>query len=115
MPLGDDSTEFCGPAFAEAMRPIAGDNVDLEAVRNNLNALGEAVYQLATTHAEPYSDANLDAAFWAWAGTLQTCVAGLLAWQAGVTAAVTAWTPATPPEQGLKSALVAIPAPKPAP
>jgi hypothetical protein len=33
------------------------------------------------------------------------------AWQNGVTAAFTAWTPATAPEVALRTALLAVPAP----
>lgn len=100
MTLGPDNT-VCKQEFVDAMRPIAGDNVDLLQIQDNLGALGTAVFRISTVHATTVSDAAADAAFWAW-------VSALAAWQLGVVAAVTAWTPATVPEQTLRTALLAL-------
>ena len=100
MSLGADNA-VCKQEFVEAMRPIAGDNVDLPQVQDNLGALGTAVFRISTLRATTVSDAGADAAFWAW-------VSALAAWQLGVVAAVTAWTPVTAPEQSLRTALLAL-------
>jgi hypothetical protein len=107
MTLGADNT-ICKKEYVDAMRPIAGDNVDLPQIQDNLGALGTAVFRVATVHATTVSNAASDAAFWAWVGAIA-------AWQTGVVAAVTAWAPTAPAEQALRTALLAIPAPPPAP
>jgi hypothetical protein len=107
MTLGADNA-ICKQEFVDAMRPIAGDNVDIPQIQDNLGALGTAVFRISTVQATTVSDAAADAAFWAW-------VSGIAAWQSGVAAAVTGWTPATAPEQALRTALLAIPSPPAAP
>ena len=107
MTLGADNA-ICKQEYVDAMRPIAGGNVDLPQIQDNLGALGTAVFRVATVHATTISTAASDAAFWAW-------VAGIAAWRAGVITAVNAWTPTTPAEQALRTALLAIPAPPAAP
>ncbi|MEU6232936.1 hypothetical protein [Kitasatospora sp. NPDC047058] len=94
--------------FVEAMRPIAGDNVDLPQVRANLDALGLAVYRTLTADAETASDAVADAAFWQWIRDVQR-------WIDGVATAIDGWAAATPAEAALKAALSAVPAPAAAP
>jgi hypothetical protein len=103
MGLGSDHTT-AATEFVEAMRPIAKDNVDLKEVRRNLDALGLAVYRTLTVDAETVSDSASDAAFWQW-------VAAVQAWITAVTQAITTWTPSTPSEVALKTALTAVPGP----
>lgn len=105
--LGDDPTTIAAE-FVAAMRPIAGDNVDLQPVQANLGALGLAVYRTLTVAAETVSDDRTDAAFWEWVRQVQ-------AWIDGVRHAVDGWTPVTPAEKALKLALTEIPAPQAAP
>lgn len=120
MSLGPDNA-VAATAFVEAMRarlvaqdPALGPNVDDPAVRPNLEALGEAVFRIATVHAETVADSASDAQFWAWVAGVQTWVTALAAWQTGVRAAFAAWTPTQPAEQALKTALLAVAVP-PAP
>ncbi|MFC0597821.1 hypothetical protein [Streptomyces palmae] len=107
MGLGPDQRTTAAQ-FVEAMRPIAGDNVDLAAVRANLDALGLAVYRTLTKDATVSSDADCDAALWQWVAEVQT-------WIEGVSAAVQSWAAATPSEAALKAALIAVPVPAAAP
>ena len=111
MSLGLDNT-ICLQEFMEQMRPIAGknpktgkDNVEDPQVKPNFGALGQAVYNIATMHAETTSDATNDAAFWKWVAALDT-------WQKGVVQAFTAWAPAQPDGQALKTAILAVPTPQ---
>lgn len=120
MSLGPNNA-IAATEFVEAMRarliaqdPALGPNVDDPAVRPNLEALGQAVYRIATVHAETVSDAGSDAQFWAWVNGVQTWVTALAAWQTGVRAAFNAWTPTLPAEQALRAALLAVAVP-PAP
>jgi hypothetical protein len=120
MSLGLDKT-IAATEFVEAMRarlvaqnPTLGPNVDDPAVRPNLEALGQAVFKIATVHAETVANGASDAQFWAWVAGVQAWVTDLAAWQTGVRAAFNAWTPAQPAEQTLKAALLAVPDP-PAP
>jgi hypothetical protein len=116
MTLGTDQDAVCGPEFVHAMRPIAGANVDIEAVRNNLHALGLAVYRIATVHAQTLSDEDADGGdFWGWIEDVQAWIEGIAGWQAGVKAAIDAWAPTTPAEQGVRAALRAVAAPPDAP
>jgi hypothetical protein len=103
MGLGSDHAT-AATEFVEAMRPIAGDNVDLAPVQANLGALGLAVYRTLTVDAETVADGTSDAAFWQW-------VAAVQAWMTAVTQAIAAWVPATAPELALKAALTAVPGP----
>ncbi|MFF0445268.1 hypothetical protein ACFYT4_02420 [Streptomyces sp. NPDC004609] len=107
MGLGPDQTVTAGE-FVEAMRPIAGDNVDLAQVQANLGALGLAVYRTLTVNADASSDPACDTAFWQWVTEVQT-------WIDGVTAAIDTWAAVTAPEAALKAALAAVPAPSGAP
>ena len=110
MSLGPDNT-ICRTEFTEAMRPIAGDNVDLEQVQANLGALGQAVYNIARNHADTISDAADDAPFWAWVAAVNDWLEDLSDWRTGVTAAFAAWAAATPAENALKAAIAAVAAP----
>lgn len=104
MSLGPDKT-ICKKAFVDAMRPIAGDNVDLPQVNPNFGALGLAVYNILTQDAETSSNSTIDATFWKW-------VAALDAWQQGVVQAFTNWQPTQPDGQALKAAILAVPTPQ---
>jgi hypothetical protein len=104
--------------FVEAMRarleadqPGAGENARHPEVQKNLDALGWAVIRTLTEHAEPFSDAAADAAFWNWATAVNNWLKALSAWQTGVTNAFKNWTPATAAEANLKNAVVGVPAP----
>lgn len=118
--LGSDSA-VCVTAFIESMRaqvladnpgdPDAAKNLDLPQVQKNFAPLGEAVYRIATAHAQTVSDAGADAAFWAWVGATNSWMASLSKWQQGVTTAFTAWAAATPAEKALRAAVIAVPAP----
>jgi hypothetical protein len=105
--LGPDHTGVAAQ-FVEAMRPIAGDNVDLPPVQANLAALGLAVHRTLTADAETRSVAADDPAFWEWVKAMRT-------WVAATSAAFAAWTPTTPAETALKTALGLIPVPPAAP
>ena len=104
MSLGADNT-ICKKEFVEAMRPIAGNNVDLPQVNANFGALGQAVYNIAALDAETTSDKTLDAAFWQW-------VAALDAWQQGMVHAFSNWQPTQPEGLALKAAILAVPTPQ---
>jgi hypothetical protein len=117
MSLGTDKT-IAAKEFVDAMRarlvaqdPSLGANVDDPAVRPNLEALGQAVFRIATVRAETVSDAASDAAFWQWVGEVQTWVTALAAWQTGLRAAFAAWTPTLPAEVALKAALLLLAVP----
>lgn len=114
--LGADHT-LCKQEFVEAMRKrlnddnLPGSNVDDPSVNKNLAALGQAVFRIATVHAQVTSNAGADAAYWQWVADVAAWLAALRAWQTGITAAFTAWVPGTPPDVALKTALLAVPAP----
>ena len=104
MSLGPDNT-ICQKAFVDAMRPIAGDNVDLPQVNANLGALGLAVYNILTQDAETGSNSTIDTTFWQW-------IVALDAWQRGVVQAFTNWQPTQPDGLALKAAILAVPTPQ---
>jgi hypothetical protein len=118
--LGADNV-VCKGEFVEAMRDrldadgLPGSNVDEPGVNKNLGALGQAVFRIATVHAQTTSTAASDAAFWQWVSNVTAWLTAVDAWQNGVTAAFTAWTPTTAPEIALKTALSAVPVPGPPP
>lgn len=120
MSLGPDNT-VCKTEFVEAMRTrlnadgLPGSNVDEPSVNKNLAALGEAVFRIATVHAATASSAAADAAYWQWVAAVTAWLGQLRAWQTGVTAAFTAWTPTQPAEVALKTALLAVPVGGPPP
>ncbi len=104
--------------FIEAMRarleadePGLGANVDQPSVKGNLGALGEAVYNIATVHAETLSDATQDTAFWQWINDVDEWLQEMAAWQQGVTQAFADWAAAGAPDQGLKTAIGALTGP----
>ncbi|HEY9830332.1 MAG TPA: hypothetical protein V6D26_07125 [Stenomitos sp.] len=110
MTLGTDNTT-CKTEFKEAMRPIAGANVDRPDIDPNFGALGQAVFRIATVYAETTSDFSLDPAFWQWISNTNAWLQSLSTWQKGVSQALTNWTPTQPAEQALKTALTALPQP----
>jgi hypothetical protein len=93
MPLGPDPDVTCGHEFAEAMRPIAGANVDMQAIRNNLNALGLAVFRIATVNADTKSTSAEDGAFWTWIAEMQAWAEGMEQWRIEVGAGSTLTPP----------------------
>lgn len=98
-------------ARLEAEQPGSGQNARLPEVQKNFDALGWAVIQTLTQHAEPFSDSTTDAAFWNWAAAVNAWLKALSDWQVGVTNAFKNWTPATTAEANLKNAVVAAKAP----
>lgn len=109
MGLGPDKETAKGE-FVEAMRarleaqePGLGDNVDEPSVNDNLGALGEAVYKIATVHAETLSDSTQDNDFWQWISDVDDWLQDMAQWQQGVTQAFADWAAAGAPNQGLKT------------
>jgi hypothetical protein len=108
MALGADNT-VCKQEFVNAMRPIAGKNVDLAEVQANLGALGQAVFRIVAGHAETSSSNSQDAVFWAWIEYVDTVLA---TWRQ----AFGSWAPTQPAEQALKASLLnTLPARPPRP
>lgn len=104
--------------FVEAMRvrleadqPGAGENASHPEVQKNLDALGWAVIRTLTEHAEPFSNASNDAAFWNWVTAVNAWLNALAAWQTGVTNAFKNWTTATTAEANLKNAVINVTVP----
>jgi hypothetical protein len=121
MSLGTDRA-ICTGELVEAMRarldaedPPAGKNLDDPNVRKNFEALGEAVYQILTARAETTAQQPHDPPFWAWVGEVTSYLAALGGWQQGVRQAVQSWTPADLPGQQLKTAILGVAVPGPAP
>lgn len=117
MGLGNDKT-IAKNEFVSAMRarlesdqPGLGANVDDPSVNANLGALGEAVYRIATVHAETRSDAAADSAFWQWVTDVDEWLHDLAAWRQGVTKAFADWTAAGAADQKLKADIAALNAP----
>lgn len=117
MGLGTNK-DICKTEFVEAMRarleaeqPGLGDNVDEPSVSANLGALGEAVYKIATVHAETFSDGAADSDFWQWVDEVDQWLRDLAAWQNGVSQAFAAWSPPDPAGQSLKAAITALTGP----
>lgn len=117
MSLGSDN-KVCKEEFVNAMRarliaedPKLGVNVDLPSVNQNLGALGQAVFLIATTHAETVSDKATDTDFWKWITEVNTWLTALSNWQAGITNAFTAYAPLRPEEQALKNAVLGLSSP----
>ena len=110
MGLGTNN-ENCKTEFVEAMRPIAGDNVEVEQVQANLGALGLAVHRIITMHAEAVSDETTDEAFWHWVTEVNDWLAALAAWQQGVAQTFADWSPTQPEEETLKNNLTTVPSP----
>lgn len=98
-------------ARLEAQETGLGANVDDPSVSANLGALGEAVYKIATVHAETRSDATADSAFWQWVGDVDNWLQDLATWQQGVTQAFADWAAAGAPNQGLKADIAALSGP----
>lgn len=123
MPLGSDNT-VCKNEFVEAMRarlaiddPALAATVDKPGAQKNLGAMGQAVFKIATEHAQTVSEPTTDAAFWAWVQAVNVWLAGAARWQQDVRAAFNAYAPATPAEQSLRNAILgaALPGNPPAP
>jgi hypothetical protein len=117
MGLGPDNA-ICKTEFVEAMRarlmqddPELGATVDKPGAQKTLGAQAEAVYQIATVHAESFSDAGADAAFWQWMADLEEWLHSLSDWQSGVRQAFQNWAPVTPAEQNVRASLLAVPSP----
>ncbi|MBV7328175.1 hypothetical protein KFU94_07920 [Chloroflexi bacterium TSY] len=117
MGLGNDNT-ISKTEFVDAMRVRLeaeqsglGANVDDPSVQENLGALGQAVFRIATVHAETFSDGGTDDAFWQWITDVNAWLSGLATWQQGVAQAFDDWAPTQPAEQALKDKLIAVPSP----
>jgi hypothetical protein len=98
MGLGSDNT-VCKQELVDAMRPIAGPDVDRVDVQANLGALGQALFRIVHERAETSSDAQADQLFWNWVLYVDTVVA---TWRQ----AFTDWSPTQPAEQALKGGLL---------
>ncbi len=112
MSLGADNT-ICKGEFVEAMRarlveddPALGTAVDKPGAQKQLGAMGQAVYRIATLHAEATSDGASDREFWEWVAAVAQWTADLGAWQAGVVEAARAWAPTSAREQAFRTALL---------
>ena len=117
MSLGADNA-ICRDEFIDAMfqrledeEPGLGENVREPGVEKNLTALGEAVFQILTGHAETVSDVTEDAGFWQWVTEVNTWLAALATWQQSVDQAFANWVPTQPAEQNLRADLIAVPDP----
>ena len=117
MGLGQNN-EICKQTFVETMRARLeaeksgqGASVDDPKVQANLGALGEAIYQIATVHAETVTDELTDQAFWQWVTEVSAWLTELAEWQQSVDKAFAAWAPVTPTEVALKDALTKAPHP----
>jgi len=115
--LGPD-LDICMQEFVEAMRrhvqatdPDSAGNMDLPEVQQNFSPFGDAVFQIATTHAQTHSSADDDPDFWAWAEALGNWAASMSAWQQGLVSAFEDWAPNETDEQTLRSAVLSIPDP----
>lgn len=114
MGLGPDNTiaknEFIAAMRArlESEQAGLGANVDDPSVSANLGALGQAVYRIATAHAETRSDATADSAFWQWITDVDDWLHALAAWRQGVTKAFADWTAAGTADQKLKADIAAL-------
>jgi hypothetical protein len=117
MGLGSDKTiamnEFVAAMRArlESEQAGLGANVDDKSVSENLGALGQAVYRIATVHAETRSDTTADSAFWQWIIDVDDWLHDLAAWRQGVTKAFADWTAAGTANQKLKADIAALSAP----
>ena len=123
MPLGSDNA-VCKKEFVEAMRarlaiddPALAATVDKPGAQKNLGAMGQAVFKIATEHAQTMSEPATDAVFWAWIQAVNAWLTGAAKWQQDVRAAFNSFAPATPAEQSLRNAVLAatLPGNPPAP
>ncbi len=121
MSLGVDKTK-CQTEFVEAMRERLenqetglGANVDKPEVKDNLGALGQAVFKILTTHAETLSNSSTDNSFWQWVSAVNTWLGKLETWQKGVHQAFDDWAPTQAAEINLRAALIAVVQPGDAP
>lgn len=66
------TTGNCRDAFKTTLRalPAIGDNVYLDEVEPNIDALADSVNLIVGSLAEGVSDGTVDAAFWAWVTSL---------------------------------------------
>ncbi len=117
MGLGPDK-EISKTEFVEAMRARLEDqeaglgaNVDDPSVSANLGALGEAVFKIATEHAETLSDATGDSEFWQWVLDVDNWLHDLADWQQGVNQAFTDWAAAGAANIALQTAITSLSAP----
>lgn len=121
MGLGPDN-EMSKTEFIEAMRARLeaeetglGANVDEPSVQNNLGALGQAVYRIATIHAETHTDSLIDNDFWQWIEDVHSWLSALRTWQRGIDEAFNDWVPTTTAEQNLRTAIIDVSSPGPPP
>lgn len=108
MGLGTDNT-ICKQELLDAMRPLAGENLERDDVQANLGALGQALFRIVHEHAETSSNKILDNVFWTWVEYVDVVLA---TWRQ----AFTNWAPTQPAEQALKASLLnTLPARPPRP
>jgi hypothetical protein len=107
--------DICKTSLKEGMRavPRVGANVDLPEVDSNFAGLGAGVLNLLA-HADTVSAPASDTTFWQWVTAVTNWLGELHAWESGVNKAIDDWTPATPSETALRTALQGVPRP-PAP
>jgi hypothetical protein len=114
MGLGSDNT-VCKDVYVETMRarlesdePGLGAAVDKPGAQKNLGAYGEALYRIATEHAETFSDPDADADFWTWIAAVEAWLADMAAWQQGMAAAFNNWDAHGAADQQLKTAITSL-------
>ena len=121
MALGPDET-ICKQEYIETMRtrmeadsPGSGKNMDDPDVQKTFDTFAQALYRVATVHAESRSDNGTDPGYWHWVGAVTAWMGAMAAWQSGVRHAVSAWAPAPGTDQALRNALLQLGSPGPVP
>ena len=121
MALGPDET-ICKQEYIETMRtrmeadsPGSGKNMDDPDVQKTFDTFAQALYRVATLHAETRSDNGTDPGYWNWVGAVTAWMGAMAAWQSGVRHAVSAWAPAPGTDQALRNALLQLGSPGPVP
>jgi hypothetical protein len=94
----------------DAMKKLPDTNVD-EAVEKNLGALGEAIYRIATVHAQTISDQSIDNNFWKWVADVNVWLGELEKWQTAIVKAFEDWIPTNPADLDLQTAVKAVSSP----
>ena len=74
--------------------------------------LGEAVFRILTVRAETQSDSTTDEQFWQWLTEVSLWIGRLREWQKAVVQSFEDWPAATPPEVGLREALLGLEDPR---
>jgi molecular chaperone DnaK (HSP70) len=114
MPLGGNS-DISKEVFVEVMRTRLKEefgqeiskNVDKPEARPNLEALGQAVYNILTT-ADTHSSKKDDEAFWKWIQDVNAWLTNLSTWQKGVKTAFESWSPTSDTDKTLKTTITKL-------